>query len=890
MKIKNAYPIHDVLLYFMIITGFFIGKDILGLFFVLAGAVISLFGFLFTGVTAGLGTNRLRKNIDIFIDFFSLGVLVWMGFAFFECSFIFEKMVLIFSKGIFIIIVTLTFNHRYGRNPIYIRILSLVLFIYYPIFLEAYTSSYKFLCILYIFLWVLLLRFRFQNLYGTKKWRQVVAVFLVYFIFLVSSLLAVYLLKDKIVFPKIKHPSLFIRTEKFPVEDALGVIKGTLIDKNITHIPKYAKEKKEVVLILSSFLKEFSQPLEVENGHLRLRDIFRNLRYGIEETEKEKTISLLEEYKDLKIRERNITLRGELSQEINKASKNLKIKTSALMEINKLYYNNNLEKVMSKVASLKQLADSYFSDNQVKEEFKNAINEFKKWKIYSIFNNVRNTLKGDIKKTEEEKELSELFDDIEKEMSLSSLGEQFRKIEDLKRDLEKVSPEKKKGFQNAFRKMLGLKIELALTENLENLVRELKDKFSPEHWRNEVCNKMESIVQAQSSNNFLKGIKELKEMYKSNKITPDVFKDRRWQEIIDSKAKLFASKERMDINEQLDKGILSENKKRELLEAMERISSSEESTLEDLEKLKAEIENLTQAGLMYEDTKEELFKLLDEFSQIEEAKNILREFVQEEKEKPVSHHENWKQILENKVSNNKDIKADIRLLLKKLKGASSIQEIYIISEKILEVLKALEMDKKISSETLEKLKQDILNDIEIKQKTVLKENLALLIEKLNMIKAISKKNEKRISKILAELHTHYAKREPISNALTEEIEKISFEPALKGLKEPLADTESTRWEIFIFPQKILISKKTIANIKVIAVYEQALLNDVTSEVTWQFQHSNRAWIDTQGIIHALSTGQTKAFAKYRGIESESIEITVVEPLLEDEQIISNHIK
>ena len=77
---------------------------------------------------------------------------------------------------------------------------------------------------------------------------------------------------------------------------------------------------------------------------------------------------------------------------------------------------------------------------------------------------------------------------------------------------------------------------------------------------------------------------------------------------------------------------------------------------------------------------------------------------------------------------------------------------------------------------------------------------------------------------------------------------------------------------------------TNANIalKAVAIYNKIFIKELGPDLEWFSSQPYVAWVDKKGTVHSLSKGGTKISAKYKGVNSQEAEVTVVDKI--DEQL------
>lgn len=75
---------------------------------------------------------------------------------------------------------------------------------------------------------------------------------------------------------------------------------------------------------------------------------------------------------------------------------------------------------------------------------------------------------------------------------------------------------------------------------------------------------------------------------------------------------------------------------------------------------------------------------------------------------------------------------------------------------------------------------------------------------------------------------------------------------------------------------MVIPVGAVAYLRASAVFKNMFLKDVSSELEWYTTDGTVAVVDGRGVVHAINKGSVKVFAKYKGVKSSEVEITVTD--------------
>ena len=706
IKTNTHHPASNIMLYLLIISIFILGEGAFGKAVTVAAILLSIAGLIVSG---GITDNRKNRSVNIGIDIANIAVCVWIIMLIMQSSFIFEKIVFSFAKGIVFIIAILSFNPSYKRNSAYIQILTLLLFIVYPLLLKTNTLLYQLLSVVYIIIWITIIRISLRKRrYGS--YREISKVVVSCILVMAIILPLAYILKSRIYFPKIKQLSSFLRTEKLNIDNQLYELQDKLYKDSKEFVNKYnpnASGNKQVMKLvnkkneargrilnlLSALFQESPYTLKVEKARSGLKDIFHRPGFGLEEGDKEALISTLKKYVNTKIRVNNLRKASELSNGIRSSLKNLKSKLSALMTINKVNYSSGIQEINRAFNSLNKLADS-IANNENRNRIKKTIDELKRWKLYSIYNESRNRIEDAVKNTgktsrnngrQNKEYASNLLNAAENTTAPLGIARLIPKINALNTTSEGVKKETSAKISNWFRKMLEAKIELSLNENLERLIDKLTEELIPQQTIDRISKQIKNIINSESADTLLKETEALKDALRETETSKYVLNDIHTQNIIVGKTEALKNKEETKMNKLLNKSTLSEENKNQLIKSANNLFYSKYSTINDWENLDKSIEKLSRSGRIYKNTYEKLKNTLSNLRIISEVRRLPLE---QEQKTNAENKGAWNELMKN--VNNENTRNNLSSMMNELKSASHIQDINIAKDNLYAALDELE--------------------------------------------------------------------------------------------------------------------------------------------------------------------------------------------------------
>ncbi|MCF7871360.1 MAG: hypothetical protein K9L77_02605, partial [Candidatus Omnitrophica bacterium] len=387
---KNKIFLWEILLYFLVITTLYFFSFILSSLYVFLGMIVVTFGFIVSFFAQK--NKKTSKIVNFGIGTFTLAVCFWMVWSILGSSFVFEDLILIFSEGIFYLIIILSFNYKYKRYSSYLQFLSLAIFLSVPLFIETDNTGYIILALFYLFLWIVLTKagLRGQRAKTIFSPGTILASGAVFFILVVA--LAAILAKQGLT-PKLETETGYIETVKFPAAaDRLRALEEKMYKKGLKAKIKPLEEKKRFLSSLSALL--FPEKINAADMEDSLSKINKILAKAKEDTEKkeeaeeiDELISIFEEYPKVKRKVENRNLRNLfIKKTIKNPSVSLKDKISSFIKVNSFSKSKNMEEFKQKARELKKSVPDFKSSEA--KELQETFRDVKEWQAYSIYKDI----------------------------------------------------------------------------------------------------------------------------------------------------------------------------------------------------------------------------------------------------------------------------------------------------------------------------------------------------------------------------------------------------------------------------------------------------------------------------------------------------------------------
>ncbi|MCF7897592.1 MAG: hypothetical protein K9L87_02420 [Candidatus Omnitrophica bacterium] len=387
---KNKIFLWEILLYFLVVTTLYLFSFILSSLYVFLGMIAVTAGFVISFFVQD--NRKISKIVNFGIGACTLAVCFWMVRSILGSSFVFEDLILIFSEGIFYLIIILSFNYKYKRYSSYLQFLSLAIFLSIPLFIETDNLGYIILALFYLFLWIVLTKasLRGQRAKTVLSSGMILTSGAVFFI-LVAALAAV-LAKQGLI-PKLDADRGYIETVKFPASaDRLRALEEKMYKKGMDVKIKPLEEKQRFLSSLSALLfPEKINAADMEDSLSKINKILAKAKKDADTKEEEKEIdeliSIFEEYPEVKRKVENRNSRNSfIKKTIKNRSVSLKDKIKSFIEVNKFSKSKNMEEFRQKARELKKGVPDFKSREA--KELQEIFRDVKEWQAYSIYKDI----------------------------------------------------------------------------------------------------------------------------------------------------------------------------------------------------------------------------------------------------------------------------------------------------------------------------------------------------------------------------------------------------------------------------------------------------------------------------------------------------------------------
>lgn len=885
MEEKNRYLFLEILFTFFLLEALiFLFADILSryrLYF-----TIGLIGAFFL---SWFNRNKQSYLTTVFINLSVSGVFVWIIYSLLNSSFLYREVILTFIKGGIILEVIFAINSCYPPFLTHIQVLSLPLFMCFPVFVKDYNETHAILVLIYIICWLVILRIKFYKFLKPPKERKVkrhLSIFISAILFL-TILFVSWFLFYHLSLGKIEKGGFLLQESKESEIESETLEKEYYdlqdkVQKEITGlIPRLNsnEERKDMLLLLSSLIKDTSVIAEVKKAEFALINRLKTPGPGLEKAEGEDIAIQIKNYLDKKVLFKLRNLREDTMNNLKRNRFNIIERISISNRMNKMQRSNSYQEIKKYERELKRIINNSSLGGNAKRDLRELADQLKEWRTFDVYRRKSDSLNKRLDSAEKQikKEFADLLSSINGTEKLSDLKETEKIMEKLK----ETTPSAYKDMMKETGEILNLKSEMLLLEKAKDLKEKINIFQLPGKYAQELEEKIDNIKDAQDYEKFLKSLSEYQEKIEENRI--NVYA--RTKELSEIKTHLFFNEKKEKLKSKLEESNLPD-KGSGLIKDLERLESEEKSEklISDSKKLKENIEKFLNQGFISNASKDNLIKEIEEInnlflSELKVEKEVEESKAHEEKG-AVDYQKGWEELIE-KSSLKEEKKEALKQLAQKLSKAQEISQVEDIEEVAIKEIENLSQDK-VKPEEIKKMKDIFYSWFEAKRMLIIEKQLAALREKIEDLQKVDPQGAEKIQRFL----------EKIRNSRTNEQLKWQIDALKEYLdserqdqiqeKRPGEPKERGNLEINVMPAHVVMPLGSSVSLKAVAIYNRVFIKELGSELEWLSSQPYVAWVDENGTAHSLSKGDTKISAKHKGANSQEVEVTVVDKI--DEQL------
>lgn len=466
------------------------------------------------------------------------------------------------------------------------------------------------------------------------------------------------------------------------------------------------------------------------------------------------------------------------------------------------------------------------------------------------------------------KDLLSEIDSIEKAALIKDLEAKTEKME------ADEAGEAKKIAEGA-KTLLDLKLEMLLSEEAKRIKAKLKNFILTENKRQELEEQVEDIEDSKDIRETAEKYLQYETAIKENNL--DLKKET--SDFLKIKIKILSRTEKESFKGALKENILPDNGK-EILDQLRELEAVEtsEKLIYDAERLKENVDRFLEQGFISKNSQKELADRIQNLKDIFSFKIALGQNLRrQEADKSSDQAALWKEMIEN-LSLKRERKELLKRLadeLLKTETIFQVEDFKVMGQREIQALS----QESVKKEQIKKI-EEIFNSMVTNHLVFIKEKALSALRK--KIEELNKFNAQQASMI-----NEYLRR-IIENASQEEIKKNLDSLQEYVQRKPPADKERDKkvkedgsWQIYILPPYLIAPVGSSRALKTIVIYNKLFIKEDVPGLEWHSSGPDIATVDDAGVVRMLSKGGALIKARYKGGESQEVEVIGVDRM--DEQ-------
>lgn len=838
-----------------------------------------LIGFGFSWASRG----KAYTSLIYVITFLALGVLFYMFNALLNSTFYYKDVVIIGIRSAFLLIICLSFNASSAHFLNYIQMVSLPLFMSHPVLIKEYNESVIISIAVYFICWLAVLRgklYGFSEAIEEKKPRRYYPFFLLaaFFIMVIFIATIVFLRvpmgegRKKGVLPEVGMGEDFgldiPGKEYYELQDKIQSEIADLVTSIESREDRYKTLK-----LLSSLIKESPDTIEADNSERGLTTHIKNPGLGIEKRKMDYLARLIKLYMNKKVIINMGREKDNLMDRLRRTPLNIKTRLFTLLRINDIHSADFYKDIRRNVQDLRKIIKNAELTMVSHGALSDSIGKFKDWKAFEVYRRSSDALKTDIEsmpKPQPYKEFLDAFTAIDK-MKLPA------DIKDTKDKIEKLSSANKELQYskpiNKANEVFNIKTDMILSQIAQELKEKIEDAHLSQTHTERLKSDVDTAVNTEDYRQFKDTFRNLEKMLKDNQIAAS----KALAKTLSIKVYLFSESKKEEIKDILKDSVAPDKLKEEFLSGIDKLMKEPDLNKmnTEMQEIQSKLEELLKPGFISRQMNDELNK------KIEELKEILVSIFPQ-KMKPIAeqqtsaiYQKSWEDLINSLTLEDKK-KEVLNEFKEQLANAKTISWLEDIKEAFRETLEDL-IPKELKKEDAKSLEKEFNDLVRIRKQAIIAQTIFNLH---NSIEPFKETNPEEFLKIEQRLNAlkNSSTDEELKNNLEKLKEYLDAEKKDKDKKIPEEPQKTSLWELYIMPSFVVMPEGAKAYLMSIAVYDKVLFREVGPELEWFSSAPQVVSVDGKGMLRSLSKGKTTVFAKYRGINSNNAEITVVDNL------------
>ena len=496
----------------------------------LLGGVLSLFSiYACVGLVCGLIFSWFNPQVA---DYFwvktaskvaALITVIWTFYAVFNSTFAYQEVVLIYIKGAFILGIILSFNLSSAGNLNYAQVLSVPIFMTFPIFTTSLNPWQIVLLAVYFAIWVVLLRVKFCLSFApSDEINLSESQHLLPFIFFLSAIALAWGLYYSIILPVNKEGGLLRQQGMVTTLDALEKEYYGMRDKvqdkatKITFNLPTTEQRLQSLSDVEALVNEKALTIEVNNAEDGLISYAKLTGAGNQPGKEPDFTITLKGFVNKKIQFNLKKANSRMMEILRENPLNIVTRIMAVIEGIKLQQADTLDKLRKYKQDMQATIAKASLDDSAKKEENKLMQKVQDWKVFQLYREKMQKLKSQLNSfsADAQNALSKVWSGVKE----AQTQEQLEKAEEENSRFQASTQPQVKAFANELKEAANLKRIMLVKKEGDEIDSKLQNSYLPEEHLNELKDAVNTLQYTDNSAEFVNKHQSLRNVFEQENV------------------------------------------------------------------------------------------------------------------------------------------------------------------------------------------------------------------------------------------------------------------------------------------------------------------------------------------------------------------------------------
>jgi len=434
----------------------------------------------------------------------ALITVIWTFYAVFNSTFGYQEVILIYIKCAFILEIILTLNLSSAINLNYMQVLSVPIFMTFPIFTSSLNPWQIALLAVYIVVWVILLRIKFCLSFAPlNEINLLEGQHILPFVFFLSAIALAWGLYYSITLPINKEGGLLKQQVMATTLSALEKEYYGMRDKVQDRATKMTfdlptnEERQHSLSAMEALISEKTLTIEVDNAEEGLISYAKLAGPGIQPGEEPDLTIMLKSFVDKKTQFNLKKANSRMIEILRGNPLNILTRITAVAEGMKLQQADTLDKLNKYKKGMQEIiAKAPLDDNAIKEANK-LIQKIQDWKVFQLYRKKIQKLESQLSSLDADAQgaLSKILNEIKE----AQTQEELEKAEEEDYRFQASAQSEVRSFANELKETVNLKRTMLIKKESSEIDSELQNAYLPVQRLNELKDMVDTLQYADDS-------------------------------------------------------------------------------------------------------------------------------------------------------------------------------------------------------------------------------------------------------------------------------------------------------------------------------------------------------------------------------------------------------